>query len=100
PAREAEGLPAYVRLAKGELAGPVELEENGVRFLADPSEGQKTGWFFDQRDNRAAVARLARGLTLLDVYSYSGGFALTAAASGASVVTAVDRSRAALALAE
>src|SRR5581483_9378982 len=63
PAREAEGLPAYVRLAKGELAGPVELEENGVRFLADPSEGQKTGWFFDQRDNRAAVARLARGLT-------------------------------------
>ena len=61
PARAAEGLPSYVKFAKGSLDGPIELEENGLRFLADPQSGQKTGWFFDQRDNRAAVARLAAG---------------------------------------
>lgn len=100
PARNLEGLPAYVKLAKGHLEGPVELEENGLRFLADPQGGQKTGWFFDQRDNRAAVARLAAGQSALDLYSYAGGFALAAAAGGAREVTAVDRSEGALALAE
>jgi 23S rRNA (cytosine1962-C5)-methyltransferase len=99
-ARALEGLTPYVKLAKGQLEGPVELEENGLRFLADPAGGQKTGWFFDQRDNRAAVARLAAGLSLLDLYSYAGGFALAAVAAGAREVTAVDRSEAALALAE
>ena len=99
-ARGLEGLESYVKLAKGHLEGPVELHENGVQFLADPSGGQKTGWFFDQRDNRAAVARLSAGLSLLDLYSYAGGFALAAAAAGAREVTAVDRSEAALALAE
>ena len=99
-ARGLEGLESYVKLAKGHLEGPVELQENGVRFLADPAGGQKTGWFFDQRDNRAAVARLSAGLSLLDLYSYAGGFALAAAAAGAREVTAVDRSEAALALAE
>jgi len=98
--RGLEGLDSYVKLAKGHLEGPVELQENGVRFLADPAGGQKTGWFFDQRDNRAAVARLSAGLSLLDLYSYAGGFALAAAAAGAREVTAVDRSEAALALAE
>ena len=100
PARMAEGLPSYVKFAKGSLDGPIELEENGLRFLADPQSGQKTGWFFDQRDNRAAVARLAAGLSVLDVYSYAGGFALAAAKAGAREVTAIDRSEAALALAE
>ena len=99
-ARGLEGLESYVKLAKGHLEGPVELHENGVQFLADPSGGQKTGWFFDQRDNRAAAARLSAGLGLLDLYSYAGGFALAAAAAGAREVTAVDRSEAALALAE
>ena len=99
-ARGLEGLESYVKLAKGHLEGPVELHENGVQFLADPSGGQKTGWFFDQRDNRAAVARLSAGLSFLDLYSYAGGFALAAAAAGAREVTAVDRSEAALALAE
>ena len=100
PARALEGLPAYVKLAKGTLDGPIELRENGLRFLADPREGQKTGWFYDQRDNRAAVARLARDARLLDVYSYAGGFALAAAAAGAREVVAVDRSQAALDLAQ
>jgi 23S rRNA (cytosine1962-C5)-methyltransferase len=99
-ARAFEGLPSYVKLAKGELAGPIELHENGLRFLADPSEGQKTGWFYDQRDNRRAVAKLARGARVLDVYCYAGGFALGAAAGGARDVVAVDRSEPALHLAE
>ena len=99
-ARGLEGLESYVKLAKGHLEGPVELHENGVQFLADPSGGQKTGWFFDQRENRASVARLSAGLSFLDLYSYAGGFALAAAATGAREVTAVDRSEAALALAE
>lgn len=100
PARKLEGLETYVRMASGALEGPLSLEENGVRFLADPREGQKTGWFFDQRENRARVAALAKDMRVLDVYSYCGGFALAAAAAGASEVTAVDRSEAALALAE
>jgi 23S rRNA (cytosine1962-C5)-methyltransferase len=99
-AREFEGLPAYVKMAKGELDGPVELREAALRFLADPREGQKTGWFFDQRDNRAAVAKLAGGARVLDLYSYTGGFALGAAAAGARAVVAIDRSEAALALAQ
>jgi 23S rRNA (cytosine1962-C5)-methyltransferase len=97
--RALEGLDAYVRFAKGGLEGPLELVENGVRFLADLGEGQKTGWFFDQRDNRAAVARLAGDARLLDVYCYTGGFAVQAAAAGAKEVLAIDRSDAALALA-
>jgi 23S rRNA (cytosine1962-C5)-methyltransferase len=100
PTRKLEGLETYVRMAKGALEGPLSLEENGVRFLADPREGQKTGWFFYQRENRARVAALAKDMRLLDVYSYCGGFALAAAAAGAREVTAVDRSEAALALAE
>jgi len=99
-ARALEGLAPYVKLAKGHLAGLVELEENGLRFLADPVGGQKTGWFFDQRDNRAVVARLSAGQSLLDLYSYAGGFALAAAAAGAREITAVDRSEPALNLAQ
>jgi 23S rRNA (cytosine1962-C5)-methyltransferase len=97
--RALERLEEYVRFARGGFEGPVELEENGLRFLADPAGGQKTGWFFDQRDNRAFAARLARGRRVLDLYTYAGGFALAAAAGGAAEVTAVDRSEASLALA-
>jgi 23S rRNA (cytosine1962-C5)-methyltransferase len=99
-AREFEGLAAYVKMAKGALEGPIEVKENGLRFLADPREGQKTGWFYDQRDNRAAVAKLASGARVLDLYCYGGGFALAAAAAGARDVVAIDRSEAALRLAE
>ncbi|MGE5504278.1 MAG: class I SAM-dependent rRNA methyltransferase [Actinomycetota bacterium] len=100
PVRRLEGLEPEHRVLKGEPAGPVELVENGVRFLADLAEGQKTGWFYDQRDNRAFVARLARGRRVLDVYTYAGGFAVQAAVAGATEVTAVDRSESSLALAE
>ena len=96
PARTREGLEPESRVAAGALDGPIELVEDGVRFLADLAEGQKSGWYFDQRDSRAFIARLATGRRLLDVYSHSGGFALAAAARGAARVTAVDRSQAAL----
>lgn len=100
PVRGLEGLPLEHRVAVGELTGPVELVENGARFLADLAEGQKTGWFYDQRDNRAFMAKLARGRKVLDVYTYAGGFAVQAALAGAASVTAVDRSEQSLALAE
>jgi len=95
-ARQMEGLTPMSRFAKGMLEGPIELEENGVRFLADPAGGQKTGWFYDQRDNRALMARFAKGAKFLDLYSYTGGFGIQAAAAGASEVLAIDRSEAAL----
>ena len=84
PVRELEGLPTEVRIAKGAIRPPpVELEENGLTFLADPLEGQKTGWYFDQRENRAFAAPSCRGERVLDLYSYSASFGLVAAAAGA-----------------
>jgi 23S rRNA (cytosine1962-C5)-methyltransferase len=99
PVRELEGLTKESTLLAGTLEGSVEVAENGVRYLADPMGGQKTGWFFDQRDNRAFMASLARGRTVLDLYTYAGGFALQCAAREAAHVTAVDRSEASLSLA-
>jgi 23S rRNA (cytosine1962-C5)-methyltransferase len=95
-ARQMEGLAPMSRLAKGVLEGPIELQENGVRFLADPAGGQKTGWFYDQRDNRALMARFSQGARFLDLYSYTGGFGIQAATAGASEVLAIDRSESAL----
>jgi 23S rRNA (cytosine1962-C5)-methyltransferase len=97
-ARQSEGLEPMTRFAKGGLEGPIELLENGVRFLADPSGGQKTGWFYDQRDNRALMARFAKGGSFLDLYSYTGGFGIQAAMAGATEVVCIDRSEPALAL--
>jgi len=97
--RSVEGLVEGVRLAKGTIEGPVRLEENGVAFLAHVTEGQKTGWFFDQRDHRRAVAALAKGMRVLDVYTHTGAFGLQAAAAGAAEVVMVDRSELALDLA-
>jgi 23S rRNA (cytosine1962-C5)-methyltransferase len=99
PVRELEGLSKENSILFGNLDGPVEVLENGVRYFCDPLGGQKTGWFFDQRDNHAFMASLARGRTVLDLYTYAGGFALACAARGATHVTAVDRSEASLALA-
>ncbi|MDX1575475.1 MAG: class I SAM-dependent rRNA methyltransferase [Kiloniellales bacterium] len=101
-ARELEGLDREVEIAKGSLEGASELVENGARYLADLRAGQKTGWFYDQRDNRALVRRLTAGFPggrVLDAYSYTGGFAIQAALAGAQEVVAVDRSQAALELA-
>ncbi|MEI8394822.1 MAG: class I SAM-dependent rRNA methyltransferase [Rhodospirillaceae bacterium] len=97
PMRALEGLPEETKLLKGELNGPLVVEENGASFFADPLAGQKTGWFYDQRDNRAFIARLCGGARVLDLYTYHGGFAVQAAMAGADRVEAVDRSEPALA---
>ncbi len=99
PLRNIEGLEPEIRWARGSHDGPVELIENSVRFMADPGTGQKTGWFFDHRPNRALVAGLARGARVLDLYCYLGGFGIQALAAGAAEAVLVDRSETALALA-
>jgi len=100
PARVLEGLPSYVRAAKGDMPSRVGGRENGARYFADPAGGQKTGWYFDQRDNRAFMAALAKSKSVLDAYCYTGGFAIAAARAGASEVSALDSSAPGLALAE
>jgi 23S rRNA (cytosine1962-C5)-methyltransferase len=99
PSRALEGLDEYVRVAKGE-ASRIALEENGVRYFADLAGGQKTGWYFDQRDNRLFMAPLAKGRSVLDAFSYTGGFGIAAAKAGAREVVCLDSSAPALALAE
>jgi 23S rRNA (cytosine1962-C5)-methyltransferase len=96
PSRALEGLASYV---EGE-ASRVAVQENAIRYFADLAGGQKTGWYYDQRDNRAFMANLAPGKTALDAYCHTGGFALAAAKAGAREVVAIDSSAPALALAE
>lgn len=98
-ARRLEGLESEVRVLKGTLSAPIEVIENGARYLADLREGQKTGWFFDQRENRAWIAPLAEGARVLEAYCYTGGFTMQAARAGAEEILAIDRSEPALALA-
>jgi len=99
PARGLEGLASYVRTVKGDATAKIQIEENGARYAADLLSGQKSGWYYDQRDNRAYMAKLARGGRVLDAYCYSGGFGVLAAANGAARVTAIDSSEGALKLA-
>ena len=99
PVRLLEGLGQGVEALAGAVPGRLWIEENGLPFLIDPHGGQKTGWFYDQRLNRAFVRGLARGADVLDLYSHSGGFGLGAAAGGAASVTLVDGSGPALDLA-
>ena len=99
PARALEGLSEEVRVAAGTLEGSIEVRESAARFEVDLVGGQKTGWFYDQRDNRAFMAKLAKGARVLDLYCFVGGFAIEAAVAGAVDVTGIDRSEPALALA-
>ncbi|QDT65927.1 class I SAM-dependent rRNA methyltransferase [Calycomorphotria hydatis] len=98
---ETEGVELTDRLLFGEEPPrPLFLNEHGVQYGTDLAEGQKTGFYLDQRDNRAAVARYASKGEMLDVCCYSGGFGLTAVKQGlVEKVTAVDVSASALALA-
>lgn len=98
-ARQLEGLTLHSDLQGAPLTAPIEVLENGARYLADLGDGQKTGWFFDQRDNRALAARFAKDARVLDAYCYSGGFTVLAALAGAKQVMALDRSQSALDLA-
>ena len=98
-----EGITAQEGLLDGPDAAPLTFRENGAGWTLPPpgsdGAGQKTGFFFDQRDNRARVAAMAKGRRMLDLYCYLGGFAFAAARAGASEVVAVDSAAAALATA-
>ncbi len=98
-ARALEGLIGEDRpvVAHGAVTPPIEMVENGARFLIDPLAGQKTGWFYDHRENRRFVSRLAAGARVLDLYCFAGGFSVQAALAGADQVLAIDRSEPALA---
>lgn len=82
------------------LSGPILFQENGITFEADPVAGQKTGFFLDQRDNRAQVETLAGGKSVLNLFSYTGGFSVYAARGGATEIISVDASAPALRAAE
>jgi len=103
--REREGLEQGKGFYAGaglmtDLDGHTEIIENGIRYDVDYINGQKTGFFLDQKYNRQAVARLAPGLSVLDCFTHTGAFALNAAAAGAKHVAAVDVSADAIRLAQ
>ena len=96
PVRRLEGLEQTTGLLRGEVPDRVEMVENGVRFLVDVKHGQKTGFFLDQKQNRAAIEPLCKGARVLDCFCHNGTFALHAAKYGASEVLGVDISEEAL----
>lgn len=92
-AREREGLPLISGLLAGaEMPEDYSIVENGLKFFVNVSEGQKTGYYLDQRNNRAAAAAYARERTVLDCFSYSGSFALHCLKAGAKSVLRIDSS--------
>ena len=96
-----EGLELKDGLLWGEMPPPeMTIEERGLTYHVNLTEGQKTGFYLDQRDNRAFVARLCPGKRVLDAFCYSGGFGLAAAKAGAERVTCLDASETAIALAQ
>ena len=97
--RSLEGLAEETATLSGGVTAPIPVPMNGATYMADLVGGQKTGLFFDQRPNHAFAARLARGATVLDMFTHVGGFALAALAGGARHALAVDASAAALTLA-
>ena len=98
--RRLEGLPLTKGFAWGEGETAIWIEEAGLLFLAEVAEGQKTGFFLDQRETRQVVRALARGRDVLDCFCYSGGFAINAAAGAAASVLGIDISAQAVSWAE
>lgn len=96
PVRKKEGLEEKVGLLYGEVPDEVEIEENGLKMLVDIKGGQKTGYFLDQKENRAELGRYVKGKRVLDCFCNVGGFSLCAAKYGAKSVVAADISKAAL----
>jgi 23S rRNA (cytosine1962-C5)-methyltransferase len=90
--REIEGLAQETRVAAGNVSGPVAIEESGIKYQVDLLEGQKTGFFLDQRENRLALKDIVKGRRTLDCFCYVGAWSLTAARFGASGVTGLDSS--------
>ncbi|MDR7545034.1 MAG: class I SAM-dependent rRNA methyltransferase [Armatimonadota bacterium] len=100
PSRALEGLERHQGFIRGAGATEIEIQEGPARFLVDIARGQKTGWFCDQRENRLAVAPLARGLVVLDVFCHTGAFGIQAAAAGAAEVRGLEASAEAVAAAQ
>ena len=99
--REREGMEQYKGFYKAEglktdLSGITQITENGIKYAVDYTNGQKTGYFLDQKYNRMAIRKIAKGRKVLDCFTHTGAFALNAAAAGAKLVTAVDISEDAL----
>lgn len=90
PVRTLEGMEQKTGLLYGEIPEHVEMLENGIRFRVDVKEGQKTGYFLDQKENRAAIAPFVKDARVLDCFTHIGSFALHAAHYGAKEVTGVD----------
>ena len=88
----AVGREAIAGVARGSRPEHIRCVEDGIQLEVEPKDGQKTGMYVDQRENRIRVGTLSRGARVLDCYSYQGGFALQAARGGALSVTAVDSS--------
>ena len=88
--RELEQLPLYREWAVGTAVEVLQIRENGLHFEVPAEISQKTGWFYDHRDSRAALAPWVSGKRVLDVYSYVGGFGVCAASMGASEVLSID----------
>ena len=100
PVRRKEGMEPSKGFIGPAFDTNVEIQENGVRYLVDVADGQKTGFFLDQKYNRAAIRRLCRGKRVLDCFTHTGTFALNAAAAGAREVLAADISETAIARAK
>ncbi|MDD5180114.1 MAG: class I SAM-dependent methyltransferase [Gallionellaceae bacterium] len=98
--RALEGLPQRNGVLHGNLPGSLLIEEHGLRFAVDVARGQKTGFYLDQRDNRALTGALARDKDVLNCFCYSGGFSLYALRGGAKSVLSIDASEEALQLAQ
>jgi len=98
--RELEGLRSYEETAFGVMPEEVQIEENGLKYSIPLAGAQKTGWYFDQRENRLALAPFFKGRKVMDLHTYLGAFALTAAKAGAERVWGVDSSEKAIEAAE
>ncbi len=94
--RTKEGLAPYKGFIGPEFDTKVQIVENGVKYFVDVENGQKTGFFLDQKENRKAIHRLVPGMRVLDCFTHTGSFALNAAVAGAASVDAVDASQLAI----
>ena len=99
PVRKLEGMEMHSGLLYGSVPDRIEIKENNIRFLVDVKEGQKTGYFLDQKENRAAIAPYVRGKKVLDCFTHTGSFSIHAGYYGADSVTGVDISEYACAFA-
>lgn len=90
--RDLEGMPRIKGFIGDEFETKVQIEENGVRYIVDVQDGQKTGFFLDQKYNRASIRPICKGARVLDCFTHTGSFALNAGMAGAREVTGVDAS--------